>query len=435
MPSAVPTPVAAAIGLVPTFFGGVRRLPGKAVRLPVHAVGHVLTTVGSAKREYDALAVRGEQLINKLRGTSFDEVEDAVEDALQDTPFAKPYDVVEDALEDAGEAVTQLVRSGRDRARAAASTAAGTAATAAATAGRGAEQAAEAVADTVTDGAAAAGQAAGTVADTLAEGAATAAQAAGDAAGYAVDELADVTASATRSAGQAVEAVADGTAAVADAVRPDAETGRADDSAGTPADAPATGPLEVEASVLAGLDLPGSPLADLDTDGEGAAVSAEVPEAEAPKGVPTPKATEPDSTRIDTAASAEVVEVVERVSATVGGPVLEHGDLPLPDYDHMTLGSLRGRMRSLDLPQLIQIRDYEKAHADRLPIVTMLDNRIAKLANDPTAPLSGGSADADVPAKGKRAKGGSKVKPATSHDAASSPDIAFGGLGGPHRGD
>jgi hypothetical protein len=163
---------------------------------------------------------------------------------------------------------------------------------------------------------------------------------------------------------------------------------------------------------------------------------AEVPDAEAPKGAPTPKATEPDSTRIDTAASAEVVEVVERVSATVGGEVLEHGDLPLPDYDHMTLGSLRGRMRSLDLPQLIQIRDYEKAHADRLPIVTMLDNRIAKLANDPTAPLSGGSATAesDVPAKGKRRKGGSKVGPATANDD-SSPDISFGGLGGPHRGD
>jgi len=117
--------------------------------------------------------------------------------------------------------------------------------------------------------------------------------------------------------------------------------------------------------------------------------------------------------------------------------VLAHGDLPLPDYDHMTLGSLRGRMRSLDLPELIQIRDYEKAHADRLPIVTMLDNRIAKLANDPTAPLSGGSpAEApDAPAKGKRAKGGSKVKPATASDTANDPDISFGGLGGPHRGD
>jgi hypothetical protein len=168
--------------------------------------------------------------------------------------------------------------------------------------------------------------------------------------------------------------------AAADAVQPD-DTSDAAAQAADSAEQPAAGPLEVETTMLAGLDLPAdSPLAGPDTGAD-----VDVPDAEAPKGVPTPKATEPDSTRISTAASSEVVEVVERLSANVGGPVLEHDELPLPDYDHMTLGSLRGRMRSLDLPQLIQIRDYEKAHADRLPIVTMLDNRIAKLANDPTA--------------------------------------------------
>jgi hypothetical protein len=306
MPSPVPTPVAAAIGLVPTFFGGVRRLPGKAVRLPVHAVGHVLTTVGSAKREYDALAVRGEQLINKLRGTSFDEVEDAVEDALQDTPFAKPYDVVEDALEDAGEAVTQLMRSGRDRARAAAGTAAGTAASAAATAGRGAEQAAEAVADTITEGAATAGQAAG----------------------QAVEAVADGAASATRTAGQAVEAVADGTAAVADAVQPDAGASAADDDETVQ---PAAGPLPVEAAVLAGLDLPaGSPLAALDGDTDTDGTTTEVPDAEAPKGVPTPRPpsrTAPASTPRPAARSSRWSSACRPPSAD---PVLEHGDLPLP---------------------------------------------------------------------------------------------------------
>ena len=139
-----------------------------------------------------------------------------------------------------------------------------------------------------------------------------------------------------------------------------------------------------------------------------------MPDAEAPKGVPTPKATEPDSTRIDTAASADVVETVERVSSTIGGEVLAHDDLPLPDYDHMTLGSLRGRMRSLDVPQLVQVRDYEKAHANRLPIVTMLDNRIAKLATDPTAPLSGSAPTDPVPAKPRGGKRGSKVDPSTS---------------------
>ena len=69
-------------------------------------------------------------------------------------------------------------------------------------------------------------------------------------------------------------------------------------------------------------------------------------------------------------------------------PVLEHGDLPLPGYDHLTLGSLRGRLRALDVVQLVQLRDYEKSHANRLPVITMLDNRIAKLGTPGAAPVS-----------------------------------------------
>jgi len=87
---------------------------------------------------------------------------------------------------------------------------------------------------------------------------------------------------------------------------------------------------------------------------------------------------------------AELLDTVERVAAKAAGPaVLDHDDLPLADYDHMTLGSLRGRLRSLDLGQLVQVRNYEKAHADRLPVVTMLDNRIAKLAVTPAAEQPG----------------------------------------------
>ena len=305
MPSPVPTPVAAALGLVPTVLGGVRRLPGKAVQLPVYAVSHALTSLGTARQGYDNLAERGERLIARLRGTSFDELEDSLEDTLQGTPLAKPYDRVEDALEDAAEGVTQLVRKGSSRAR--------------------------------------------------------------DAAG-----------SATRSAAGGLDKAADVTTKAADA----------------------------------------------------AAQAQAQAQAQAPKGAPTPAATQPDSTRIDTAASSGVVQTVEQVSATVGGTVLPHDELPLPDYDHLTLGSLRGRMRSLDLPQLVSIRAYEKAHADRLPIVTMLDNRIAKLANDPIAPLSGSSPSADVPARSGTAKGGSKVSPATADPAADNPTVAFGGLGG-----
>jgi hypothetical protein len=99
-------------------------------------------------------------------------------------------------------------------------------------------------------------------------------------------------------------------------------------------------------------------------------------------------------TRVDSAATSEVVEVVEQVSSVVDAePVLQHDDLPLADYDHMTLGSLRSRLRTLTLEQLVQLRDYEKSKGDRLPVITMFDNRIAKLATGEAKP-SGGSTTA-----------------------------------------
>jgi hypothetical protein len=94
--------------------------------------------------------------------------------------------------------------------------------------------------------------------------------------------------------------------------------------------------------------------------------------------------------RHDTAAAPEVVAVVEDLTEAVGGAVPSHDELPLPDYDHMTLGSLRGRLRSLSVEELVAVRDYEKAHADRLPVVTHVENRIAKLALDGGEPSPGG---------------------------------------------
>lgn len=84
-------------------------------------------------------------------------------------------------------------------------------------------------------------------------------------------------------------------------------------------------------------------------------------------------------------AAAEIVEQAKeqvRADGVASGAGLAHDELPLPDFDHLTLGSLRGRLRRLSLADLVQLRDYERAHAHRLPIVTMLDNRIAKLTAD-----------------------------------------------------
>ena len=82
----------------------------------------------------------------------------------------------------------------------------------------------------------------------------------------------------------------------------------------------------------------------------------------------------------ETLARQAVREAVSVTDAAVEVP--DHDDLPLPDYDHMTLGSLRSRMSKLTIDELLQIRAYEQAHANRLAVVTMLENRIAKLRRE-----------------------------------------------------
>jgi hypothetical protein len=48
----------------------------------------------------------------------------------------------------------------------------------------------------------------------------------------------------------------------------------------------------------------------------------------------------------------------------------------LAGYDEMSLAQLRSRLRRLSLPQLVELLEYERAHSDRPPFVTMLSNRI-----------------------------------------------------------
>ena len=56
-----------------------------------------------------------------------------------------------------------------------------------------------------------------------------------------------------------------------------------------------------------------------------------------------------------------------------------HSEAPLDGFDQMTIGSLRGRLGSLSLTALETLRDYERSHTGRPQVLTMLDNRIAKV--------------------------------------------------------
>lgn len=64
--------------------------------------------------------------------------------------------------------------------------------------------------------------------------------------------------------------------------------------------------------------------------------------------------------------------------------MLEHDDLPLPDYDHLPQSSLMHRIRALSEDQLDSLLRYEKEHADRVAVVEMIDARRAALRDGAT---------------------------------------------------
>lgn len=121
--------------------------------------------------------------------------------------------------------------------------------------------------------------------------------------------------------------------------------------------------------------------------------------AQAPE--PTPRAAEP--VRAARAAQAarevgapgavadEVEQIVDQLEITEPDT---RADLPIPDFDNITLGSLRARLRNLSVEQLATLREWEQAHAHRLPVLTTLDNRIAKLGATEAYPRDQGDSTA-----------------------------------------
>jgi hypothetical protein len=104
------------------------------------------------------------------------------------------------------------------------------------------------------------------------------------------------------------------------------------------------------------------------------------------------EATAPETTVAETSAAAaeaapETVtaepETVTAEPETVtaessAGP--ESAALPLPNYDELSIASLRARLRNLSADQLTVLISYEKSHAERADVISMFERRIAKLA-------------------------------------------------------
>ena len=89
----------------------------------------------------------------------------------------------------------------------------------------------------------------------------------------------------------------------------------------------------------------------------------------------------------------------------------ERDRLPIPDYDHLPLGSITHRIRSLDADGLRRLMEYEKRHGDRAPVMQIFTARLEAL-NSGGQP-SGGSPQAATPEAAGAPTGGSRVSPAT----------------------
>jgi hypothetical protein len=71
--------------------------------------------------------------------------------------------------------------------------------------------------------------------------------------------------------------------------------------------------------------------------------------------------------------------------------------LPLRDYDHLPPPALANRIRSLTAEEISQLLSYEREHANRLPVVQLLQTRLAELAAGPSRPATASRRDRNGP--------------------------------------
>jgi hypothetical protein len=131
-------------------------------------------------------------------------------------------------------------------------------------------------------------------------------------------------------------------------------------------------------------------LLDSDKAGTDTAAPAAEATAEAPVTTETSAAAETPVTT-ETSATAE--------SADAGGADAGDAGMPLPNYDALSIASLRARLRNLDVTQVRQLAEYEKAHAARADVIVMFERRIAKLEAEGANERGEAKAEAEVEAQ------------------------------------
>jgi hypothetical protein len=86
--------------------------------------------------------------------------------------------------------------------------------------------------------------------------------------------------------------------------------------------------------------------------------------------------------RQDGSATTATAIMTELAGNAAEGAEADPAQLPVPGYDLLSVASLRARLRNLDVDQVRELADYERAHTARPDVVTMFERRVAKLTGD-----------------------------------------------------
>ena len=99
-----------------------------------------------------------------------------------------------------------------------------------------------------------------------------------------------------------------------------------------------------------------------------------------PPAATAPAATEPAPEPPTATAPAATAPAAERtVPEAAGETTAPETAPPLPNYEQLTIASLRARLRGLTVVQVRELIVYERAHAARPDVISMFERRVTKL--------------------------------------------------------
>jgi hypothetical protein len=108
-------------------------------------------------------------------------------------------------------------------------------------------------------------------------------------------------------------------------------------------------------------------------------VEAVAPEATAESEATAAPETAAAETVTPETVAAEVGTGPETVAAEIPAVAEPSGELPLANYDELSVASLRARLRNLSNDDLTLLMTYERAHQDRPEVIKMFQNRLIKM--------------------------------------------------------